>query len=69
MEVFQTVIRNVLDSVNRYERQVDVILYYPTTAFVYFLEEQTPFERIEEIPIPMLSIDNEDERILIYRYE
>lgn len=69
VEVFQTVIRNVLDSVVRYERQVDIILYYPTTAFVYFLEEQTPFERIEEIPIPALSIDNEDERILIYRYE
>lgn len=69
VEVFQTVIRNVLDSVERDARPVDVILYYPTTAFVYFLEEQTPFERIEELLIPALSIDNDDERVLIYRYE
>lgn len=69
VEIFKTVIGNVLDSVERDKRPVDIILYYPTTAFVYYLEEQTPFERIEELPIPALSIDNDDERILIYRYE
>ncbi|WP_432353498.1 class I SAM-dependent methyltransferase [Sporosarcina sp. A2] len=68
VEVFQTVIQRILESVEQSDRQVDVVLYYPTTAFVYFLEEQTAFERIEEIPIPILSTHNEDERILIYRY-
>ena len=69
VEVFQSVIQNVMDSVEQHKREVDIILYYPTTAYIYFLEEQTPFERIEELPIPMLSEDNEDERILIYRME
>lgn len=67
VEIFKSVIQNVMDSIEKHERQVDVILYYPTTAYIYFLEEQTPFERIEELPIPMLSQENEDERILIYR--
>lgn len=69
VEIFQTVIHNVLESVESDKRRVDVILYYPTNAYVFFLEEQTPFERIEELLIPTLSIDNDDERILIYRYE
>lgn len=69
VEVFQSVIHNVLDSTERHKRRVDVILYYPTTAFIYFLEEQSPFERIEDMPIPALSTGDEDERVLIYRYE
>ena len=69
VEIFQSVIHNVLKSVEHYPRPVDIVLYYPTTAYVYFLEEQTPFERMEELLIPILSLDNEDERILMYRYE
>lgn len=69
VEIFQSVIYNILESAEKYTRRVDVVLYYPTTAYVYFLEEQTPFVRIEELPIPVLSINNEDERILIYRFE
>ena len=67
VEIFQSVIQNVMNSAEQYERVMDLILYYPTTAYIYFLEEQTPFERIEELPIPVLSEGNEDERILIYR--
>ncbi|GKV68521.1 methyltransferase [Sporosarcina sp. NCCP-2716] len=67
LEIFQSVIFQMLDSLARSPRQADLILYYPTTAYVFFLEEQTPFSRIREIPIPFLSEDNEDERILIYR--
>ncbi len=69
VEIFQSVILQIMDSLERCPRQADIVLYYPTTAYVLFLEEQTPFLRIREIPIPFLSANNEDERILIYRCE
>jgi hypothetical protein len=56
-----------LVSVEKYKREVDVILYYPSEDYIYYLENNTLFELIKEIQLPGLYENNTNERFLIYR--
>jgi hypothetical protein len=56
-----------LVSVEKYKREVDVILYYPSEDYIYYLENNTLFELIKEIQLPGLYENNANERFLIYR--
>jgi hypothetical protein len=56
-----------LVSVEKFKREVDVILYYPSEDYIYYLENHTSFELIKEIPLPGLYENNANERFLIYR--
>lgn len=67
IQIFMTVIGNILLSVERAVRPVDVILYYPTAEYVQFMDNQTPFELWKEVKIDRLYEKNENERFLIYR--
>ncbi|MEI4771247.1 SAM-dependent methyltransferase [Psychrobacillus sp. FJAT-51614] len=69
IQIFQKVIDNILLSVENYPRAVDIILYYPTSEYIQFLELQTPFELLKEIRVPELYEQNSDERFIIFRYE
>jgi SAM-dependent methyltransferase len=65
--IFWKIINNILVSVEKYKREVDVILYYPSEDYIYYLENHTLFELIKEIQLPGLYENNANERFLIYR--
>jgi SAM-dependent methyltransferase len=65
--IFWKIINHVLVSVEKYKREVDVILYYPSEDYIYYLENNTLFELIKEIHLPGLYENNPNERFLIYR--
>lgn len=67
IQIFMTVIGNVLLSVEQVARPVDVILYYPTAEYVQFMDNQTPFELWKEVKVDRLYDKNDNERFLIYR--
>jgi SAM-dependent methyltransferase len=65
--IFWKIINNILVSVENFKREVDVILYYPSEDYIYYLENHTLFEIIKEIQLPGLFENNANERFLIYR--
>ena len=67
IQVFRNVINNILRSVERYQRQIDVVLYYPSEDYIYYLENYTAFELIMEVKIPIIYKHNPNERFLVYR--
>lgn len=69
IQIFIKVIRNILISVEEYERTVDVILYYPSDDYIYFLENNTSFILFDEIKLPHLYNNDPRQRFLIYRLD
>lgn len=65
-QIFIKVIGNILDSVSNHERQVNIILYYPSDDYAYYLENYTPFSLKKEIKIPRKYEHDSREKILIY---
>jgi SAM-dependent methyltransferase len=65
--IFWKIINHILVSVEEFKREVDVILYYPSEDYIYYLENHTLFELIKEIQLPGLYENNANERFLIYR--
>jgi SAM-dependent methyltransferase len=65
--IFWKIINNILVSVEEFKREVDVILYYPSEDYIYYLENHTSFELIKEVQLPGLYENNTNERFLIYR--
>lgn len=69
MQIFAKVIKNILDSREVYERTVDVILYYPSKDYVYFLATNPHFQLIDEIKVPNLYENDPRHCFLVYRAE
>ena len=67
IEIFMKVVNNIMLSVERQERDVELILYYPIPEYIEYLETNTPFDLIREVKVPQLYTINNDERFLIYR--
>ena len=61
------VINHILKSVENTEREITLILYYPSEDYIYFLENQTTFVLTEEVILPSVYEHNQNERFLIYR--
>lgn len=68
IHIFRKVIQNILTSIEIHPRNVDIIMYYPHQEYIYFLEDSTPFECVQEVSYSMLYENNPDERFLIYRF-
>ncbi|MDF2947167.1 MAG: methyltransferase [Bacillales bacterium] len=66
-QIFITVVNNILRSYEEKNREIDLVLYYPSEDYIYFLENNTVFELISEIRLPELYNTNNQERFLIYR--
>lgn len=49
INIFKKVVRNILHSVYKNERTVDIILYYPLPEYKTFLKNKTPFKLINKI--------------------
>lgn len=67
IQIFIKIINNILLSVEEFGRGIELILYYPSEDYIFYLENQTPFEMKEEILLPE-SVHNQNERFLIYFY-
>lgn len=52
VKIFKKVIQNIMQSVERKKRQVDIILYYPLNEYKQFLKQNTPFQLINRIKTP-----------------
>ncbi len=65
VQVFMNVVNNILLSVEETEREVDIILYYPSEDYI-FLENQTTFELKREVRLPGAYEKNGNERFLVY---
>ena len=69
IQIFIKVIGNILISVEEYERTIDVILYYPSDDYIYFLENNTPFIFLNEIKLPYLYDNDPRHSFLVYRLD
>lgn len=69
IQIFTKVIGNILISVEGYERTVDIILYYPTYDYIYFIENNTPFMFLNEIKSPCLYDNDRRNSFSVYRLD
>lgn len=67
IQIFMKIINNILISVEQSVRDVELVLYYPSEDYIYFLENDTSFELNQEVTLPGFSKHNPHERFLIYR--
>ena len=67
IKIFIKVIENILDSVEKYNREVELILYYPSDDYIYYIENNTSFELKNEIKLTNININDSNERFLIYK--
>lgn len=67
VQIFQKVVNNILRSIEKHPRQVELVLYYPHKDYIYFLEKNTAFNLVQEIRIDGFYEKDNDERILIYQ--
>ncbi|MDQ0221198.1 methyltransferase [Peribacillus cavernae] len=66
IQIFMKVINNILLSVEKFKREIELILYYASEDYLYFLENQTSFELKEEVKLSDYE-HNPYEKFLIYR--
>lgn len=67
VQIFTKVVTNILTSTQEYERRVDIILYYPSIDYTYFLDNNTSFSLINEIKVPHLYDNDPRHKFSIYR--
>lgn len=68
-KIFIKVIKNIMKSVEKKPRQVDLILYYPSIEYISYIENRTSFQLTKEIKVIGEYEQNPSERILIYSYQ
>lgn len=67
VQIFMKVVDNILRSAETYPRKLDIILYYPSSEYIDFLERHTAFELHEALDLPAINKDPA-EQFLIYRF-
>jgi len=61
LQIFTKVLQSILRSIEQHPRTVDIILYYPTSEYIEFLETSTPFELVQGVKVPNLYDQNDNE--------
>lgn len=64
IEIFRQVICNIIYSIEHTTRKCNIILYYADPEYIFYLENYTLFELVEEIKLP----HTKDERDCFYIY-
>lgn len=67
IQIFMKIVDNILESIEKCNRVVDIVLYYPSDDYIYYLESCTAFTLIKEVKIDELFIKDSRERFLVYR--
>lgn len=65
LQIFMKVVSNILFSTEKHPRKVQLVLYYPSHDYIYFLENQTLFQRKLEVD---LAAKDERECFMVYEY-
>ncbi|MCT8136880.1 methyltransferase [Anaerobacillus sp. CMMVII] len=66
IQVFMKIIHNILESADHSAREIEIVLYYPSEDYIYYLESYTSFKLKREVRLPDLYENNQNERFLIY---
>lgn len=66
VEIFMKVLDNILGSVYEFKRDVELVLFYPSDDYIFFLEQYTLFNLEKEIRLESFKDDSRD-RFLIYK--
>ncbi|XQY92276.1 class I SAM-dependent methyltransferase [Metabacillus sp. HB246100] len=69
VQIFMKVVNRILDSMEAFPREVELVLYYVSQDYLYYLENHPSFILKQEIPIPNLYETNQNERFLIYQVD
>ena len=69
VQIFIKVVTNIIYSVVDEYRPVDLILYYPSEDYIYYLENYTMFHLVKEIKLNEHYEQDNRERILVYRLQ
>lgn len=64
-DIFKKVVKNILRSVEKEERPVDLILYYPTPRYKEILTKKGAFKLVNKVKVP--GATDKLEKFLIYR--
>ncbi len=67
MQIFAKVLKNILASIEVNERAVDIILYYPSNDYIYFLDTNSSFVLLDEIKVPHMYDNDPRHKFLVYR--
>ncbi len=65
VEIFKKVVGNILKSVERTKRPIDLILYYPTANYKRFIAKNTAFKLVNKVKVP--AAQDRKEKFLVYR--
>lgn len=68
IEIFRRVVQNILLSYEQYPRDVEILLYYPSESYIFFLENQTPLSLKQEVILENLYQKDPYERFVIYGF-
>ncbi len=66
LQIFITVVNNILKSIERSPRPIELVIFFPSQEYISHLEHNTVFEQFREIELPGVEGDLR-ERFLIYR--
>ncbi|WP_226669892.1 methyltransferase [Metabacillus litoralis] len=67
IQIFIKVFNNIVKSLEKYDREIELVLYYVSDDYIYYLENHPLIELKQEVTIPHLYEKNSNERFLIYR--
>ena len=67
VNIFIAIVNNIIKSVELHNREVDIILYYPSVEYLSFLERKTAFYHVMDIPLDGIEKDPR-EKFSIYRF-
>lgn len=67
VQIFMKIINNILLSFEKESRQIELILFYASQDYIFFLENQTAFELKDEVMLPGLTESNPSEKFVIYQ--
>ncbi|VEF46243.1 methyltransferase [Bacillus freudenreichii] len=67
VQIFMTVVQHIMESGEKHPRKIELILYYPSNEYLYYLMNHTQFQLVEEVRLDYLYERNDNERILIFR--
>jgi SAM-dependent methyltransferase len=67
LQIFMIVLNNILLSVEKAKRDIEIILYYPSEDYIYYLNNHPSFQLKQEVLLKDLYKHNPNERFIIYR--
>ena len=69
IQIFRKIVKNILTSLEEHPRKVQLILYYPSEDYIYYLDNNTSFSLVDEIYLNEMYLRDVNERFLIYELD